>query len=151
MPDSCQAAPINIAVPNRKPPQPIRIALRRLLRCTGQTPNRDASAELLANKSPFQVWGPSGIYVLPRVRPDADNRTLVCHVLNRVDGDDADELKWVSFLVKRWALLGDKLASVRWHVPGQEAVDIEFEMLDDGARIIVPRLPMWGIVELQFE
>ena len=76
---------------------------------------------------------------------------LVCHVLNRVDRDDAEELKWVSFLVKRWALLGDTLTGVRWHVPGREAVDIEFEMLADGARIIIPRLPLWGIAELRFE
>ena len=128
-----------------------RAALRAAAAETPVVRDRDASAELLSSESPFEVWGPSGIYVLPRVNPAADDRTLVCHVLNRVDGDDAEQLKWVSFLVKRWALHGNKLAGVRWHVPGQEAVDLEFEMLADGARIIIPRLPMWGIAELRFE
>ena len=117
----------------------------------------DVSRELLASESPIDVWGPSGIYVLPRLRPETDDRTLVCHVLNRVDlggaesSQNTQELKWVSFLVKRQAFLGSKLVAVRWHTPGHEPVDIDFERLANGARIIVPRLPIWGVAELKFE
>jgi len=128
-----------------------RAALRAAAADTPTMRDRDASDPLLASESPFEVWGPPGIYVLPRVKPEADARTLVCHVLNRVDMGDADALKWVSFLVKRWAFLGDKLTSVRWHTPGRETADVDFEMLADGVRIILPRLPIWGIAELRFE
>lgn len=126
-------------------------ALRAVSAQTSVVLDREASAELIRSESPIEVWGPSDISVLPRVKPDPSERKLICHVLNRAVGDDVKELKWVSFLVKRWALHGNKLASVKWHVPGKQSINIEFEMIEQGARIIIPRLPIWGIAELQFE
>ncbi len=114
--------------------------------------SREATTGLLASLSPVEVWGPPGILILPRLKPDPNDRKLICHVLNQVKSQETQqELKWVSFLVKRWALQGGKIASVKWHVPGKKSVELEFEMLEQGARIIIPRLPIWGIAELQFE
>lgn len=105
----------------------------------------------LAAASPFHVYGPRGVYIMPRAKRDPDDRTLVCHVLNRVDMRGRDVLKWVSFLVRRDALPSGKLAAVRWHVPGRDAAELEWEELADGVRVIIPELPIWGIAELRFE
>jgi len=116
----------------------------------------DLSDTLLRRYSLFEVWGPKHIYVIPRVKPDAATRTLVCHVLNRVpmhQGEERQathELKWVSFLLKRRAFLGGPPTGARWHMPGAKSIDLELEPLADGTRVILPRLPLWGVVELTF-
>ena len=112
---------------------------------------KQATPDALAELSPFDVWGPDGIYLLPRVKRDPNTRTLVCHLLNRVDREGDEPLRYVSFMVRRDAWLGDKLTGATLHRPGEEALPLEVEILSDGARAIVPRLPIWAIAELTFE
>ncbi|OGV74756.1 MAG: hypothetical protein A3K19_13295 [Lentisphaerae bacterium RIFOXYB12_FULL_65_16] len=112
-------------------------------------PASQATAEALAAYARFEFWGPRGVYLVPRTTRDPNRRTLVCHVLNQVEG--GRELKWTSFLVRKKLFLGEKLASVTWHVPGQAPQPLEFESMADGVRVIMPKLPFWGIAELRFE
>ena len=109
--------------------------------------DREATGEVLEDLSPFSVWGPKGVHIIARVTGDG---RLLCHVLNRAEAREG-HLKWVSFLVRKQAFLGDRLVSVRWHSPGQEATALDWDDLADGARVIVPRLPIWGVAELAFE
>jgi len=101
--------------------------------------------------APFEVWGPKGIYLIPRIKRSADDRTLICHVLNRTGLGGKDGLKSVSFLIRRKAFLGDKLKSARWHTPGSESMDLQVETFPEGLQVIPPRLPIWAIAELTFE
>jgi hypothetical protein len=115
--------------------------------------------ECLREMSLFEVWGPKNIYILPRTARNPEDRTLVCHVINPNQTQDLANLKWVSFLAKREALLGTKLMSARWYAPGQaergangdKAIDLEYEVLPEGVRVIIPKLPMWGVAVLRFE
>ncbi len=132
-------------------PKADRDALKAAAKDVAVLVDRDASTDLLRDYAPVETWAPRGVYVLPRIRPDAKARTLVCHVLNRVDATGAAKLKWISFVVKRWAFPGRRLRRVRWHVPGREPTDLEFERLSNGARVIVPQLDIWGMAELRFE
>lgn len=114
--------------------------------------DHDASEECLRSFSPFEVWGPKDIHILPRVKRDAQDRTLLCHVLSGVETEGAQELKWVSFVVQQKAFLGARVVSVRCHVPGEPPVDVECERVRDGLRVLLPKLPRcWGIVEMKFE
>ena len=111
--------------------------------------DRDATVQHLESISPFEIWGPSdGIHILSRAKRDAERRKLVCHVLNRVDMADAQALKWVSFVIRKSALLGSEIAAIRWYTPGKAAQALECEALTDGVRVIIPQLPIWGIAEV---
>ncbi|NOZ22762.1 MAG: LamG domain-containing protein [Planctomycetes bacterium] len=110
-----------------------------------------ATPKDLESLSPFEVWGPKGVYIVPRVKRDAAHRTLICHVLNRTGIGGAEGLRSVSFLVRRKAFLGKALKSVRWHTPNRAAMDLEYEAFPNGIQVIMPRLPIWGIAELTFE
>ena len=105
----------------------------------------------LAAMSPFEVWGPRGLYIVPRATRDAGDRRLICHVLNRVEQDGTGGLKWVSFLVRRHALGDQRVTGARWFAPGEEPTDVEFEELAQGTRLIIPKLGVWGIAELTLE
>ena len=114
--------------------------------------DRDATEQHLKSISPFEVWGPSdGIHILPRTKRDAGHRTLVCHVLNRVETADARALRWVSFVMRKSAFLDSEVGAIRWHSPGRDSQSMEYEVLAKGVRVIIPELPIWGIAEISFE
>jgi len=42
------------------------------------------------------------------------------------------------------------LVAARWHAPGAETATLEVEKLNEGLRVILPKIELWGIVELEF-
>ncbi len=62
------------------------------------------------------------------------------------------DLRWLSFVIRPQARLGARLAAALWHTPEHAPAPIEWEELDDGRlRILLPRVPLWGVAELKFE
>ncbi len=112
----------------------------------------EAPDDFLDQISPFTLWAPPGVYLLARVRPTPGKPLLVCHLINFQDRTGAHRLRYISFLVKKSAFPGKKLAAARWYVPNRpDPVPLDTESLNAGVRIIVPRLDLWGIAALQFQ
>jgi hypothetical protein len=115
--------------------------------------DRELSDALLQSLCPISVWGPEDVVVLPRLSGKPEDRSLVCHVLNRLQaGADrkVTPLRYVSVSVRPQGMLGSSVASARWFTPGHEAVDCDVDELPDGPRIILPRIDEWGILKVDF-
>ena len=115
--------------------------------------DRQIGDRVLAQLAPVQVWGPEGIYALPRVSTDPESRVLICHLLNRNQTGAEKKvtpLRYVSIGLRSAALLGSDIKSAIWHAPGCEPEDILLDELPAGFRFIIPELGEWGIARIQF-
>lgn len=107
--------------------------------------------ELLAALRPVDVWGPEGLYALPRVRPGG--RELVAHVLNRVRSSahgPVVPLAHVGLGLRREAALGATIQRADWFAPGAEPAELTVEELPGMWRLVLPRLAEWGVVRVTF-
>lgn len=104
--------------------------------------------DALRSLSIAEVWGPRDIHIIARTRRDPKDQTLVLHVVNRAS--PGAELKWLSFTLRNRALLGPTITSAKWCAPDQGPMDLEWEMLPEGPRILVPRIREWGVAEIRF-
>jgi hypothetical protein len=126
-------------------PEADRQALAALAETVPISQDRELDDRDLRACSRCRVWGPAGLVVLPRAPRDPARRLVVLHVLNH-SGDD--EVRWVSIILPT-GTLGSPVAAARWHTPGQEVQPLEMETLAEGLRLFLPRLGLWGIVELE--
>ena len=109
--------------------------------------DRETSDETIRAASPFVVWGPPGIVLIPRAPRDAAQRVLALHILNRTE---RDVVGWVSVLVRKHALPG-VVTKVVWHTPDAAPATLPIEEHHEGTRIIIPRIGVWGIAEIHFQ
>lgn len=115
--------------------------------------DRDLTDALLAGFCPLSVWGPEEVVVLPRLSGKPEDRSMVCHVLNRLQAGaerNVTPLRYVSIVVRPSGMLGTSVQSARWFAPGRDPVTCDLDMLPDGPRIIIPHLEEWGILKLEF-
>lgn len=105
----------------------------------------DASLDALAFA---EVWGPHDIHVIPRIPSGANPPSLLLHVINRASPESS--LRWLSFAIRRRALPESAISSIRWHAPGEAPIDLEWETLPAGCRILIPKMREWGIAEVKF-
>jgi hypothetical protein len=95
-----------------------------------------------------EIWGPPDIHVIPRIRSAANPPSLLLHVLNRAS--PGKSLRWLSFAIRRRALPESAISSIRWHAPGEAPIDLDWETLPAGCRILIPKMHEWGIAEVKF-
>ncbi|MBN2449975.1 MAG: LamG domain-containing protein [Lentisphaeria bacterium] len=110
--------------------------------------DNEVSEEVLRGVGPLTVWGPSGVLAIPRAARDSRYRPrLVLHLLNRTE---REEVTWISVLLRRGALDGP-IRQALWHLPGAAHPEpLVIEEHREGIRLIFPRLPIWGIAEIEF-
>ncbi len=108
--------------------------------------DRETDDAVLESASPFEVWGPAGIILMPRAPRETTQNVLALHVLNRTE---RDSVAWVSVLIRKHALPG-AVTKVVWHTPEAAPVTLPTEEHVDGTRIIFPRIGVWGIAEIHF-
>lgn len=129
----------------------LREADREVLRQLGEKapvlPDSRLTTEMLRPYSPLTVWGPEGIVVLPRAPRAADAKALALHLLNRTE---SEQISWISVLIRK-GVLSAPVTKATWHVPGKEPADLQIETHAEGTRLIIPELPIWGIVELKLD
>ena len=114
---------------------------------------RELTPASLEPLSLLRYWGPNDLVFLPRMQTDGTTNRLLLHVLN-LNQNPTDKspvpVKWTSLLLRLPAMLGPDLTAARWHAPGAETATLEVEKLNEGLRVILPKIELWGIVELEF-
>ncbi len=114
---------------------------------------REATESVLRRLSPIEVWGPEGIYAVPRLTADPDSRVLACHILNRIqagDGEAVVPLRHLSIGLRGPAVLGPRIDSATWHAPGRDPQPIEVDELPGLFRLVIPEVAEWGIAQVAF-
>ncbi|MBT3286971.1 MAG: LamG domain-containing protein [Victivallales bacterium] len=105
----------------------------------------------LADFAPLRVWAPEGIVALPRIGAGKAGDRLVIHLLDRTKRPEPTPLKWISILLRDAALGKRAVKSVVWHAPGAPSIPLETERFEDGLRVLIPQLGIWGIADVTFE
>ena len=109
--------------------------------------------ERLAALAPSEiaVEGAAGVTVVPRVKPDDPAAPLVCHLLNRsyLPETDSMDVQRGFAVVLADSLFGSRITRATLHAPGQAAAPLEVEATENGARIAIPELDIWAVLELE--
>ncbi len=114
---------------------------------------REATESVLRRLSPIEVWGPEGIYALPRLKPDPDSRVIACHILNRLQAGGEKKvvpLRHLSIGLRGAVVLGSRVESATWHAPGRTPQPIEVDELPGLLRLVIPEVAEWGIARVEF-
>ena len=128
-------------------------AVRASRRVRFLTPQDHVVQELKqAGRALVELEGPENVYAFMRVKPQADARSAVVHIVNwnpRPDGRAADPFAHVTVRLLRPPRWGEGLKA-KYYAPGRKrAVDVQPEVHRDYVRITLPRLDAWGVLELR--
>jgi len=101
--------------------------------------------------SVLRVEGPEGVIAIPRVKPGPPFSAVI-HVVNwdlTPDGSSVEEYGSVTVSLTQPAMWGD-ITRARLYEPGKaDGMDLAVERHPDSVRVTIPRLRVWGIIQLQ--
>ncbi len=110
------------------------------------------SAADLQERLGGDIWvnGASGVFVLPRHRPEDDSRPIVCHLLNANYDMDRDSYEIQRDLELRISagLLGRAFSRATLYAPGIAPQLVPCRSDGDGTTVTIPELRMWGVLQL---
>jgi hypothetical protein len=101
--------------------------------------------------TPIQVEGATEIMAVPRVHAKATAAPAVVHLLNRRhDGDKDAAVPAERFRLRLHGDLfeGRKFTKAVMHAPKSESTRLDVSADKDGTVVSIPRLELWGVVEL---
>ncbi|MCF7849266.1 MAG: hypothetical protein K9M45_10470 [Kiritimatiellales bacterium] len=118
--------------------------------------DRAVIQDLLKRKSAagpvFKVGGSDNIRIFPRASVKDKSAPLVVHLLNKDSSYDGSvtTIKPVAFTFSfhRRLVQNGKVQNIVLHTDGGETVPLAFKMADDYISVEIPRLSIWGILEI---
>jgi len=101
--------------------------------------------------SPITVEDAEPVMVVARAKPGDPDAPVVLHLLNRAYDGAEDKLlprENLRLRIDPRTFPGRRFSRARFHRPRAEAIDLAMQSGDEGTEVKVPRLDLWGLVEL---
>lgn len=115
-------------------------------------PEDDVAAKIKGRVKPLvAVEDDSRVWLFPRHIPGKVDAPVLCHVVNPhfdAEKDVALPQTDVSARLRSGLFGGARVRKVTLHAPGSEPRTLDHRTEKDGVRVTIPRLDLWGILEI---
>ena len=112
----------------------------------------DVAAKIQNRVKPLvAVEDDSGVWLFPRQIPGKPDAPVLCHVVNpHFDAEEDVAIPQTDVPVRlRGGLFGDtRVRKVTYHAPQSEPLTLDHRIEEDDVRVTIPRVDVWGILEI---